>query len=205
MTDESKKSPQFYQEEDYNFPYHHLPQIKNGSWNFGLSLFDTFDYLTLMEFILNEIKKDSPKTILDFGCGDGRLTKEIINRFNSEIYGVDISQKALTFAKILCNITNKNLIFFNNLKDLPSIKFDFIVATEVIEHIDEKELPNVLRDIYEIISDDGTFLITVPSIIRQPIPKKHYRHYTLELLQEQLGEFFIIEKINYLNKKSNLN
>ena len=102
MNQESKKAPQFYQDEDYNFPYHHLPQLNDGKWNFGMSWFHSFDYLTLIEFILKKIAIKSPKTILDFGCGDGRLTKEIINKYDSRIYGVDISDKALTFAKVFC-------------------------------------------------------------------------------------------------------
>ena len=204
MNQESKKVPQFYQDEDYNFPYHHLPQLNNGTWNFGISWFHSFDYLTLIEFILKKINAKSPKKILDFGCGDGRLTKEIINNYDSEIYGVDISNKALTFAKLFCNEKEDNKIFFNNLYELPNIEFDFIIATEVLEHIDEKELPEILKGLSKIISDDGVFLITVPSVVRQPIPKKHFRHYDLALLKEHVSNYFDIEELFYLNKKSTL-
>ena len=202
MNQESKKAPQFYQDEDYNFPYHHLPQLNDGKWNFGMSWFHSFDYLTLIEFILKKIDIKSPKTIQDFGCGDGRLTKEIINKYDSRIYGVDISNKALTFAKLFCNEKKDNKMFFNNIDELPNIEFDFIIATEVLEHIDEKELPEVLKSLNKIISDDGIFLITVPSVIRQPIPKKHFRHYDLALLKEHVGNYFDIEELFYLNKKS---
>ena len=79
MENDSKNSPQFYQEEDYNFPYHHLPQLNNGFWSFGISWFHSLDYLTILEFILIKIKQKNAKKILDFGCGDGRLVKELIN------------------------------------------------------------------------------------------------------------------------------
>ena len=72
--------------------------------------------------------------------------------------------------------------------------FDFVIATEVIEHIHENELPGVLKDIFEIMNNEGYFLVTVPSIVRYPIPKKHYRHYTLKLLNEHLNDFLKSKK-----------
>ena len=201
MENDSKNSPQFYQEEDYNFPYHHLPQLNNGFWSFGISWFHSLDYLTILEFILIKIKQKNAKKILDFGCGDGRLVKELINKDKNETYGVDISKKALTFARLFCKDEN-NKIFFEGVKNLNQSDFDFIVATEVLEHIHEDELPGVLKDISEIITKDGHFLVTVPSVVRQPMPKKHYRHYTLNLLEDHIREFFVIEEVFYLNKKS---
>ena len=182
MENDSKNTPQFYQEEDYNFPYHHLPQLNNGSWSFGISWFHSLDYLTLLEFILMKVRQKNAKKILDFGCGDGRLVKELIHEDENETYGVDISKKALTLARLFCKDEN-NKIFFEGINNLNQTDFDFIVATEVLEHIHEDELPGVLKDISEIIKIDGHFLVTVPSIVRQPMPKKHYRHYTLNLLE----------------------
>ena len=70
MKNNLDNNPQFYQEEDYNFPYHHLPQLNNGFWSFGISWFHSLDYLTLLEFILSKIKEKNANKILDFGCGD---------------------------------------------------------------------------------------------------------------------------------------
>lgn len=201
MKNDRENNPQFYQEEDYNFPYHHLPQINNGFWSFGISWFHSLDYLTLLEFILGKIKEKGAKKILDFGCGDGRLVKELLVNGDNESYGVDISKRALTFAKLFSN-DKKNEIFFHDLKSLNQSNFDFVIATEVIEHIHENELHDVLKDIFEIMNNDGYFLVTVPSVVRYPIPKKHYRHYTLKLLNEHLNDFFKIEEVFYLNKKS---
>ena len=201
MKNSSENNPQFYQEEDYNFPYHHLPQLNNGSWSFGISWFHSLDYLTLLEFILMKVKQKKAKKILDFGCGDGRLVKELINENESEIYGVDISKKALTFARLFCKDEN-NKIFFEDINNLNQSDFDFIVATEVLEHIHEDELQSALKDISGIIKNDGHFLVTVPSVVRQPMPKKHYRHYTLNLLEDHIRDFFVIEEVFYLNKKS---
>ena len=63
-------------------------------------------------------------------------------------------------------------------------------------------VPLRYEDRFEIMKNDGYFLVTVPSVARYPIPKKHYRHYTLKLLNEHLNDFFKIEEVFYLNKKS---
>ncbi|MDC0376153.1 class I SAM-dependent methyltransferase [Pelagibacteraceae bacterium] len=58
-------------------------------------------------FILNEIKKDdqSIKSIVDVGCGDGRITKELSETFNTKkILGIDYSSKAINLAKALMQI-----------------------------------------------------------------------------------------------------
>ena len=88
------------------------------------------------------------------------------------------------------------------IEEQTSADFDFVIATEVLEHIHEDELSDALKDIFEIMNNEGYFLVTVPSVVRYPIPKKHYRHYTLKLLNEHVSDFFNIEEVFYLNKKS---
>ena len=137
MENDSKNTPQFYQEEDYNFPYHHLPQLNNGSWSFGISWFHSLDYLTLLEFILMKVKQKNAKKILDFGCGDGRLVKELIHEDENETYGVDISKKALTLARLFCKDENNKKFFEDKIQTanfffnrvLPRIESNYITAT----------------------------------------------------------------------------
>ena len=50
---------------------------------------------TILEYVdLND------KTILDFGCGMGRISKELINRTSCKVFGLDISESMLTFARL---------------------------------------------------------------------------------------------------------
>lgn len=200
ISNNNNQSPQDFQEEDYQIPYHHMPKIKDGAWYLGQSWFHGFEYLTLLDYLITKINKLEPNSILDFGCGDGRLITELIkNNSPEKLFGVDISQRALKFANAFNSSDN---IFFSSIEDLPVQKFDLIIATEVLEHIEEKNIKKVISDINKIMNDSGTLIITVPSIVRKPIPKKHYRHYDLELLKNHLGESFKIEEISYLNKKT---
>ena len=72
--------------------------------------------------------------ILDAGCGDGGLAKEIGARFPKvKIYGVDISREGCRLAKKYCIETK--VADLNRKIPYPDNYFDFIVSQEVLEHI----------------------------------------------------------------------
>lgn len=69
-------------------------------------------------------------TILDIGCGSGHHTKYL----KGDVTVCDISQDAVDFVKetlgfngFQCDIT----------KDMPEGKYDTVICTEVLEHLDE--------------------------------------------------------------------
>lgn len=69
-----------------------------------------------------------PKVILDYGCGKGALVKELQKLYPKiDIYGYDPA------------------ISENDI--LPNIKPDLIINTDVLEHIPEQELPEVIKRI----------------------------------------------------------
>lgn len=84
-----------------------------------------------------------PETVLDFGCGNGVLTAVLYKEgFGNEILGVDVSMTAIENAQT--RYMHDGLQFERiDSGDLPGHKyFDVIIASHVLEHIDEPE--NVL-------------------------------------------------------------
>lgn len=72
-----------------------------------------------------------PKTVLDYGCGKANLIKELVHRYpDVEFYGYDPA------------IEGRN--------KLPIDKADLVINTDVLEHIPEEELPNVVKNISSI-------------------------------------------------------
>jgi SAM-dependent methyltransferase len=57
-------------------------------------------------FLINTIaeqlstKMDESSIVLDFGCGMGRVSKSLIEKFNCKVIGLDISDSMLTFARL---------------------------------------------------------------------------------------------------------
>ncbi|MSP52957.1 MAG: class I SAM-dependent methyltransferase [Gammaproteobacteria bacterium] len=186
----------------YAFPYHWLPILdKKYGFTLGQSLAWGLDYLTYMDFISTLIVNQNPLSILDVGCGDGRLLSFICskNKELKNIYtGIDLCEKAILFAKLL---NDHETFFSNNVADMKG-SFDAITLIEVLEHIPDEIISDFLTDVQNRLTPDGRLYISVPAI-NVPTNEKHYRHYSLQLLQEtlQMNEFKI-ENTYFIHKIS---
>ena len=121
----------------------------------------SFDYDVMHPFM---IKAFTPffrqGSILELGSFESRFTKRLIPLFN-DITCVDASDEAMEIAK---KELGEKVKFINSLFEsvtLPT-KYDNIVLTHVLEHIDDPIL--VLRRINnEWLSDNGRFFLVCPN------------------------------------------
>lgn len=118
-----------------------------------------------LDFIIKRIYKLKKygKT-LDIGIGDGYLLEGLSKGF--EIFGIDISEQNIESTKKL--FAEKNIkanLQLGSIDKMPfqDNTFDFIVASDVLEHIDKEKLKKALKEIYRILSKEGFFLVTVPA------------------------------------------
>jgi SAM-dependent methyltransferase len=93
------------------------------------------------------------QTVLDAGCGDGRVSSSLSGRY--QVFRLDVSCSALRRG------TNRNGIA-GVLTAMPFCDgtFDLVLACEVIEHVDPELLSQVLREIQRV--SRKYVLITVP-------------------------------------------
>jgi SAM-dependent methyltransferase len=173
------------QENEYITPYHHT--IKKEEYA-GISYFSVID---IIKKIINKI---SPKTILDFGCGDGKLIYELKNK-NIKLTGIDISKKAISFAKLF---SPEEKFIVENLSDFKTEeKFDLVTSVETLEHIPPEQLKNIIKNLSRVLKENGYLIITVPSK-NVNLFKKHYQHFDFETMQKYLkGHFKIIKTIGH--------
>lgn len=104
----------------------------------------------------------SPTSIvLDVGCHTGLTGKTLKKLSGGQVWGIDISEKAIKKAKkvldktILTDINSPDL-------DLPKNFFDLIIMSNILEH-----LPNpsaILIKFKKFLKKRGLFLIAVPNI-----------------------------------------
>jgi 2-polyprenyl-3-methyl-5-hydroxy-6-metoxy-1,4-benzoquinol methylase len=105
--------------------------------------------------------------ILDYSCGRGDLLYNCIPFLKSkhEIYACDMSIKSIEeTSNKLKNISNffGATVIKNLPSQLPSRNFDLVVATEVLEHLNDNELERTLEDIARIVKIGGYIFITTP-------------------------------------------
>lgn len=111
-----------------------------------------------MKKLLSSIKANN---ILDVGCHGGRFTSEYARYFpNAKIFGIDISAKAIEYAK-----RKYPQIHFRcgNAENLPYPEgiFDLVVCLEVLEHIENPEM--VLHEMKSVLKKKGKLVVLVPT------------------------------------------
>jgi len=173
----------------YEFPYHYLPQLGEGKIpRLHRHLAWGLDYLTYISFVVSLIRELSPQSLLDIGCGDGRLIS-LVKSFVPKIVGVDISKQAIAFARAF----NPDVEF--HCVDIAKMSgvYELVTLIEVLEHIPDHEMGGFIQNVARLVKEDGHLLVTVPTV-NVPLNKKHYRHYSFELLRSTLKPHFEIEK-----------
>ena len=94
--------------------------------------------------------------VLDVGCGAGFLSEKLVKR-GCNVIAIDSDKKAVEIAK------KKGITGFTAdiTRWQTDKKFDCIIATDVLEHIDDDEA--VIKKIYSMLKPGGCFVLNVPS------------------------------------------
>jgi SAM-dependent methyltransferase len=180
------------QEAEYDFPYHHLTQIRP----FALSrhLFWGHAYAAYTEKVLDLLKDHKFNSLIDIGCGDGKLLTEVARFFSGKrLVGTDFSERALAFARLFAPSVEFRV-------DIPDEKFDAFTLIEVMEHIKPEEIPAFMDDLKTHLNPGAMGIITVPSDLR-PVQLKHYQHFNEDTMRKTLEPHFEVVSVSYLNKQ----
>lgn len=94
--------------------------------------------------------KDVPYKILDYGCAKGFLVHSL-RQLGYEAYGYDISEYAIN------NCVPDVKEYLSN--DMEDELYDYVVCKDVMEHIPENEVLNVLSEIYTSLKTEALFVI----------------------------------------------
>lgn len=116
---------------------------------------------SIKEIFKSLSENDSP-TILEWGCGVGRIIRHIPNEFpNAMIFGSDIDKKMIEW----CKKNYENIVFEENDTRPPfnfeDNYFDLVYAASVFTHITEIYQREWLDEILRILKAGGYFLFTV--------------------------------------------
>jgi SAM-dependent methyltransferase len=183
------------QDDAYAFPYHYLPDITpDGRIIIYRLLGWGLEYLTYITYIRDRIIAMRPQSICDVGCGDGRLLTMLAGHIPRRV-GVDLSSRAIAFAQAF----DPHVEWYCcPLSEVPG-KYDIVTCVETLEHIPDGEVPRFVAALRAKVSETGGLIVSVPTVNRMLNPK-HYRHYTAQLLEQQLTPHFVISETAWLFK-----
>jgi SAM-dependent methyltransferase len=108
-------------------------------------------------------------SVLDFGCGVGRLSRELSGRFERYV-GVDISagmvERALALNRDFANCT----FLINDRPDLSRFgdgEFDAVVSFIVLQHIADRDLiSRYIAEFVRVLAPGGLIAFQLPSEMR---------------------------------------
>jgi 2-polyprenyl-3-methyl-5-hydroxy-6-metoxy-1,4-benzoquinol methylase len=189
------------QESRYRFPYHYIPSCDDGNFVHAKVLRWGFEYLAYIRFVIERIQTLSFDSLLDVGCGDGRLLWEVRQRFpDKDLVGIDVSEQAIRFARAM----SPNVEYVCGDVSDPAIlakEFDVITLIEVLEHIPPDRIQPFIRGLHKRLKANGVLVATVPSR-NVKVTRKHYQHFDRESLAETLKPHLAVSHCYFINRIS---
>jgi len=145
------------------------------------------------KFFIDNIELEN--TVLDIGCGNGELAFDLTQKAR-KVIGIDISPEKIRVARQRFQTNNVEYLIGDVTKSLPDQKFDILILSNVLEHIEDRiEFLNKIKNLGDKI------LVRVPMINRDWItlykkelglPWKlhngHFIEYTLETFKQELNQ-----------------
>jgi SAM-dependent methyltransferase len=148
------------------------------------------------------------KTILDLGCGTGRITRHLIPRARA-VVAADFSEESLRlFANSLDSNVDVGLVWSDATQLVVSPgSFDVVISIQVLEHLPtENQRKQFLSLARSALSPDGVFLMSAYyyNVIRQICGRRKegfhqggifYHRFSKAQLRRELAGIFDIKKV----------
>lgn len=155
--------------------------------------------------LLSQIKVRKNDRILDLGCGRGDITLSFSKKAK-EVIGIDYSQAGIKLAlknKQKLRTVKGNVKFYRmsaEKLDFPDNYFDKIIAIDILEHLNKKEIKNVFREVKRVLRPNGIlFIHTGTNKILYDLTYKYYIR-PINLLIHFIDAVFFNKKYSALPK-----
>lgn len=162
----------------------------------------------LIDYLKNNLPSSSFSTVLEVGCGFGRITKLLLSNFPNirEYLAIDLSPDQIENANELIKSTiesKANLTFLDS--DIQSFriqkKYDLVMASEVLMHILPFEIEDVM---HKLVSMSNAHIVNIDWFEQRP-PSKAAPHnfiHQYEKLYRNMPEVSNVCRIPIMKKGS---
>ena len=124
-----------------------------------------------LDYVADAIELKRGETLLDIGCGWGRLAKHMTD-LGAKVTGVTLSKEQRAWALELnkgngAKIELQDAMKLHTRKDLvPEGGWDKITSLEMAEHVGIKRYQEFLHSVHGLLKDDGVFYFQVAGLRR---------------------------------------
>ncbi len=166
-----------------------------------------FWFKTRAKFIIDRLKHlgllRKEYQVAEIGCGNGYTSSKLINHY-SHYHALEGTESAIANMQLRLNEAGlDSKLYTLTVADLTKYEFnksyDLVFAFDVLEHIDPKDLAITLKIIYQALSTNGKFVITVPAFnwlwTSIDVQAGHFQRFDRKSLEELLSTNGF--KVNY--------
>lgn len=168
-----QSTPEYWDKHYSGTPYQDSIKFDNKFW-----------YKFLDEVFLHNHK------ILEIGCGVGQYT-DYLNNLGHDIIGTDYSKNVIKICK--SRYPKSKFKVLDIFKLSSEIKYDAIIAFEVLEHFTNPDL--ILYKIWKALDDNGKFVFSIPH--KDGKFGVWHEHHTLWDYNKLIKSLFMFKKVSF--------
>lgn len=141
--------------------------------------------LLLLERVLPGLEP-SPRRILDYGCGQGKLLHYLLEK-GFDAYGMDRNAGMLKYAqeespRFKSRILQGSLA---ELREHEARKYDMVTVMGVLQYVSNDEMRDLLQEVRRVLVEKGTLVCTFQNAL---FDLYTFNKYTLDFLEHELLE-----------------
>lgn len=133
--------------------------IGKTDWYFNLHF---YRFIHIINIIIERTSGVKKETILELGVWPGYLALSL-HEAGFDFWGIDIDSSRIKQTGIQLNIADYDLNSPSLKIPYPENHFDYIVASEIIEHLNPKNIPGLFIEIGRLLNKNGLAIITTPN------------------------------------------
>jgi cyclopropane fatty-acyl-phospholipid synthase-like methyltransferase len=115
-----------------------------------------------IDLVCRKLQLTKNDKLLDIGCGWGTLATRAAKVWGADATGVTISKNQTAFGNGRIEaqgVRDRARILCLDYREIPKQRFSKISSLEMVEHVGLKNLPSFCRQVYDLLDDQGIFLL----------------------------------------------
>jgi SAM-dependent methyltransferase len=114
-------------------------------------------------FVLDMCEPIKDARIFDLGCGEGYVSRQLINRGAASVVAIDISEKMIDSAKSIETVgISYSVGDARSMAEYDSESFDLVLAMFLFNYLNVEESAQTIKEIFRILKPGGRFVMAVP-------------------------------------------
>ncbi len=129
-------------------------------------------------FVLELCEPISDLKVFDIGCGEGYVSRQLVQRGATAVVAMDISEKMIEAAKANADERITYLVGdARRMAEFENDSFDLVLAMFLFNYLNVEESAATIKEIYRLLKPGGKFVMAVPHPSLPFLRKKEFPFY----------------------------